>query len=217
MAGQALAYVPLTFRTLDEYLAARSPSRRKDLRRKLRVRRELDIVAVSTGSAMFDDPDVRKELYGLYLNVYAQSANQFDLLTPGFFRAVLGDTDSGGIVFIYHHRGEMVGFNLCFVCGDKLIDKYIGLRYPKARDLNLYVISWMHNLEFALSLGLNFYVAGWTDPQVKRDLGASFTWTEHAVYSRSAVLRTALRALRRFFENDAQWHLESGRATSVNP
>ncbi|MEO8316480.1 MAG: hypothetical protein ABI645_17005, partial [Pseudomonadota bacterium] len=48
-------------------------------------------------------------------------------------------------------------------------------------------------------------LAGWTDPQVKKDLGAEFTWTEHAVYVRNPVLRWILRLFRRHFEGDATW------------
>ena len=207
IAGQALAYVPIEFSHPDEYLAMRSAGRRKDLRRKLKSLQQLRITTVPTGEK-FDDVALRGELYALYLSVYAQSEVHFDLLTPEFFSAILADADNGGVVFMYHRGEELVGFNLCFVCRDKLIDKFIGLRYPQARELNLYFVSWMHNLEYALHAGLKFYVAGWTDPQVKRDLGASFTWTVHAVYARNPMLRWALRRLHRIFEADARWHTE---------
>jgi hypothetical protein len=207
VAGQALAYVPIDFSHPDEYLAMRSAGRRKDLRRKLKSLQQLRITTVPTGG-QFGDVALREELYSLYLAVYAQSEIHFDLLTPEFFRAVLTDAGSGGVVFMYHRGEELVGFNLCFVCMGKLIDKFIGLRYPQARELNLYFVSWMHNLEYALRAGLKFYVAGWTDPQVKRDLGARFTWTVHAVYARNPLLRWTLRRLRRMFEADTRWYAE---------
>ncbi len=211
-SGQALAYVPIDFTRPEDYLAARSASRRKDLRRKLRSRRELQVTAIHTGESLFDDPVLLAEMYALYRAVHAQSRIHFELLTPQFFEAVLGDATSGGIVFMYRHHGELVGYNLCFVCGDKLLDKFIGLRYPQARELNLYFISWMHNLEYALAAGLRYYVAGWTDPQVKKDLGASFTWTEHAVYVRNPALRMALRLMHSCFESDAGWQRGQGHA-----
>ncbi len=211
MAGQALAYVPIDFAGPEQYLAARSASRRKDLRRKLKSRSELAIAAMPTGGA-FADPALLAELHALYLAVHAQSEVHFDLLTPQFFKAVLTDATNGGIVFMYRHRGALIGYNLCFVCGDKLVDKFIGLRYPQARELNLYFVSWMHNLEYALAAGLKYYVAGWTDPQVKQDLGASFTWTEHAVGVRNRVLRLVLRGMRPLFESDANWQRGQGHA-----
>jgi predicted N-acyltransferase len=61
-------------------------------------------------------------------------------------------------------------------------------------------VSWFQNLEYALERGLRCYVAGWTDPEVKRDLGAAFTHTQHAVYVRNPVLRALLKPFRRLFE-----------------
>lgn len=216
VAGQALAYVPLDFANIEAYLAKRSASRRKDLRRKLRVRQQLEIAALPTGSELFNDPAVVAEFYALYLSVFEQSELHFDLHTETFFRAVLTDALSDGIIFTYRHRGQLVGFNLCYVCGDKLVDKLIGLRYPAARELNLYFISWVQNLEYALAAGLKYYVAGWTDPQVKKDLGAHFTWTAHAVYARNPLLRGALRLLRRHFESDANWQRERADASTLS-
>lgn len=204
VAGQALAYVPIDFSTLEGYLAARSAGRRRDLRRKLRSRERLHVECRPTGDSWFDSA-AGAQLYALYLNVHAQSEVHFDLLSPEFFNAVFRDGASGGIVFLYHHAGELVGFNLCYRCGDKLVDKYIGMKYPQARELNLYFVSWLLNLEYCLAKDLKFYVAGWTDAQVKRELGARFTWTEHAVYPRSPLLRFLLRLFRRSFESDANW------------
>ena len=84
------------------------------------------------------------------------------------------------------------------------IDKYIGLRYPLARELNLYFVSWVVNLELALQHGCATYVAGWTDPQVKAALGAKFTFTRHLVWVKNPVLRRILHPLRHFFESDSR-------------
>jgi uncharacterized protein len=85
-----------------------------------------------------------------------------------------------------------------------LIDKYIGFSYPAARDHNLYFISWFTNLEFALNNQLTHYVAGWTDPEVKRSLGAKFTFTTHAVYIRNPMIRSLLKPFASLFEQDTK-------------
>jgi hypothetical protein len=208
VAGQALAYVPIDFESIDQYVERLSAARRKDLRRKLRSRQALEIEAVPTGSAQLLDPATLSELYSLYLNVYQQSSVHFDLLTPAFFAAVLADASSGGVAFLYRLAGRLIGYNLCFEHDGKLIDKYVGFRYPQARESNLYFVSWFHNLQYALARGLEFYVAGWTDPQIKRDLGARFTWTRHVVYARSRMLRAVLRNVGRHFESDHAWYRE---------
>jgi predicted N-acyltransferase len=203
--GQALAYVAIDFDSIDTYLERLSTSRRKNLRRKLRKREDLQIDRVHTGDACFADDSVVNTYYALYLDVYQQSEIHFDLLTREFFAAMLRDARNHGISFEYRRDGELIGYNLCFEHEGRLIDKYIGLRYPQARESNLYFISWFVNLEYALERGLKHYVAGWTDPQVKADLGASFTYTRHAVYIRNPLLRALARRFGAHFESDRQW------------
>lgn len=212
LEGQALAWVPIDFASDDEYLARLSYSRRKNIRRKLRARADLDVEIVRTGDARFRDEATLAAYYALFDNVYAQSEIHFDRLGLGFFRLLLQDAGSGGVVFVYRHVGEMIGWNLCYEHGGKLIDKYIGFAYPAAREHNLYFVSWMHNLGYARGRGLTHYVAGWTDPEVKAFLGASMTFTRHAVYARNPLLRALLRKLGGHFESDRSWQdaLEQG-------
>ena len=202
LEGQALAYIPIDFDSVDELLMRRSHARRKNLRRKLKATSSLRIDEIRSGDDAFFDSQLLERLYALYLNVYQQSEIHFDLLTEGFLRAVLQDPSVRGIVFLYYDGSELIGFNLCFREGSMLIDKYIGLAYPQARHHNLYAVSWFHNLDYALTHGFRNYVAGWTDPEVKRELGAKFTFTKHMVYVRNPVLRGILRPLKRFFESD---------------
>ena len=210
LEGQALAWVPIDFGSNDEYLARLSPGRRKNIRRKLRSLAELQIEAVPTGDARFRDEATLAAFQALFDNVYAQSEIHFDRLDSAFFRAVLQDGGSGGVVFVYRHAGEMIGWNLCYEHAGKLVDKYVGFAYPQAREHNLYFVSWMHNLDYARRRGLSHYVAGWTDPEVKAFLGARMTFTRHAVYARNPLLRALLRRLGHHFESDRNWQAAAG-------
>ncbi len=202
--GQALAYVRIDFRSVDEYLARLSSGRRKDLRRKLKKRPLLDVERVPIGDARFFDPAFLDELYAMYLAVFAQSEIHFDLLSREFFAAMLQSRDITGVVFLYRQGETLAGHNICLIHNGMLIDKYIGLVYPLARDLNLYFLSWVANLEYALEKGLHTYIAGWTDPQVKASLGASFTFTRHLVWVKNPLLRRILHPLRHYFESDGR-------------
>ncbi|WP_120965764.1 GNAT family N-acetyltransferase [Comamonas sp. lk] len=204
--GQALAYVPLDFSSLDGYLAGLSKSRRSNLRRKLKSRAQLQIQRIPTGPDFASDERV-DAYYALFEAVYAQSEIHFDKLGRAFFADLLRDAGNGGLVFEYRDLASnaLLGWNLCFEHQGKLIDKYIGLSYPAAREANLYFVSWMVNLEYALERGLTHYVAGWTDPEVKAQLGASFTMTQHMVYVRNPVLRALGRRFAGHFESDSQW------------
>jgi hypothetical protein len=202
LEGMALAWVPIDFNSVDNYLARLSHSRRKNIRRKLRSRESLRIDCVNTGAACFDDEAVLARFYALYRNVFLQSEIHFDLLSEAFFHAVLRDGRSGGRMFTYHLGELLIGWNLCYEYEGKLIDKYIGFDYPLAREHNLYVVSWIENLEYARRHGLSHYVAGWTDSEIKRQLGAHFSTTHHAVYLRNPLLRLAFHHLSHRFESE---------------
>ena len=200
--GQALAYVPVVFSSIDEYLGKFSKSHRRDLKRKLRCFDKVTVEERRTGRDCSDE-SFGKLFYALYLNVYNDSDIHFDKLSPEFFESVLKDESNNGIVFIYHGEdGGIIGFNLCFRVGDHLVDKYIGFRYPDSRTVNLYFLSWFYNLGYCIKNNLTALVAGWTDPEIKKYLGADFTYTRHAVYAGNPVLRFILKRIRPFFEAD---------------
>lgn len=204
--GQALAYVPIDFSDGAAYVRRLPKSARRYLTRKLRARDQVKVEKIATGTAFSDDARI-DSYYALYEEVYGQSSIHFDRLTRPFFAALLRDEAAQGIVFEYRHceTDELLGWNLCFDDGTRLVDKYIGLSYPGSRQVNLYFISWMVNLEYALQRGLTHYVAGWTDPGVKAMLGAKFTATRHAVYVRNPVLRMLARSFRKHFTADKKW------------
>lgn len=202
LEGMALAWVPIDFDSEDDYLARLSRSRRKEIRRKLRSRADLRIEAWPTGSPVFEDAALRARIHALYENVYAQSEIHFDHLTPAFLDAVLREGGNGGVVFAYFHGDALISWNLCYEHAGKLVDKYIGLAYPAAREHNLYFVSWMENLDYARRRGLSHYIAGWTDTAVKRQLGARFCLTRHAVYVRNPLLRAIFRRIAHHFESE---------------
>lgn len=210
--GQALAWVPVDYSSTDDYLSRLSASRRKDFRRKLKHRDKLDIQVIHSGDDCFFEADVLDYYYQLYLNVYEQSEVHFDLLTKDFFVTLLQDKQTTATIVTYYHQQELIGYNICFIVNGMLIDKYIGLKYPAARDFNLYFVSWFYNLEYAREHGLSCYIAGWTDPEVKASLGAKFTFTKHMVYVRNPLLRAILRKISNRFESDRSWrdaHIET--------
>lgn len=213
LEGQALAYLPIDFSSTDEWLGRFSGKHRYDIRRKLRQRDRLEIAIWRCGGSELADAVVRKQLYGLYQQVYAQSEVHFDQHSKVFFDAIWSSTAAGGFLFIYQVSGKIIGWKLCFVVGDKLIDKYVGFAYPEAREYGLYFNSWVDCLEFAMAHDLRYYVMGWTDTEIKAYLGARFCMTRHAVLVRNPILRFGLQRFRGLFASDARW-LESTASSS---
>lgn len=200
--GQALAWVPIDFVDSDEYLQRLSKSRRKDMRRKLKKWEDVTVHQRQTGDDYFSNAQVLAQYYELYLNVFNQSEIHFDQLSREFFEQILQDQLSNGIVFEYYANDELIGYNICYILNGNLVDKYVGFIYPAAREYNLYYLSWFYNLDYAAKQRLKNYIAGWTDPEIKAYLGASFTFTQHAVHVRNPILRAILKPLSKYFESD---------------
>lgn len=208
--GQALAYVPIDFPDVDDFLARFSRNRRADFRRKLKSSCDTQLSIIPTGDPLFADARVVDSFYRLYNNAYEKSATQFDKLPRPFFHATLTDGSSGGLVFTYRRRDELIGWFLCLPHGGFLVDKYMGIQDPQFRDNNLYFISWFDILRYARRNGFHTAVFGWTTPLTKAYLGASFLYTTHAVYIPNPLLRRILTPLAGAFESDrkilADWY-----------
>ena len=202
LSGQSLAYVPIDFTDINDYLQRVSHARRKNLRRKLKSANSLTIKTIDLGAEIFADKAVLDEYYSMYLEVFKQSEIHFDLLSFEFFRELLSGKYAEGVVITYHHKDSLVGYNICLLKKHALVDKYIGFKYPQAREFNLYFVSWFYNLELAKKLNCKVYIAGWTDPEVKADLGADFTFTRHLVWIKNPILRAILSPFKRLFEAD---------------
>lgn len=210
--GQALAYVPVDYTSREDFLSRFSKNRRKDFRRKMRVMDNLDIKVLTYKSPELSNNNILKQFYSLYLQVFQQSDIHFDCLSEEFFYKLLQTDDKSLRVIVYRDKnGNLLGYNICFVINDILVDKYIGFDYPAATDNNLYFVSWFFNLEYARENGLKYYVAGWTDPKIKAYLGAKFVYTRHAVYIRNPCLRWILKQFQHHFESDAHLQLQGGQ------
>lgn len=200
--GQALAFVACDYTSIDDYLSRLSYSRRKNFRRKLKAAKELEVKILHTGDDCFYDIQQLDYFYQLYLNVYQQSDIHFDQLSKDFFQQLLQDKRNNGVIFAYYREQQLIGYNICFIVNDTLVDKYVGFVYPQCLEYNLYYVSWFYNLQFMLDNNLKYYIAGWTDPEVKSSLGAQFTFTQHWVFIRNPLLRWILSRFSRYFETD---------------
>jgi hypothetical protein len=200
VTGQALAYMDIDFTSFDEYLAKLSGSRRTDFRRKLKLATELKRVEVKTGTSFFSD-EIVDQLYHQYETVFERSDIHFDKLSVSFFKQVFQHTNDG-YVYIYNYQGRIVGFNLCYIIGDKFVDKYIGTSDEDVKNLSLFYNMKFDNIKLCLENGLKRYVVGYTSPEAKASLGCKFTYTYHAVYIRNPILRFILKRLKSLFEGD---------------
>lgn len=187
-----IATLALTGSTLDDYLATLSPGTRRDLRRKWRSR---------TGVRLEDRhavDDLADRLDALYESTRAHSGldyGEFETLPPGYFARVGRALGSRALFRLYWVDDVLAGFNLLLLEPGRAIDKYIGMRYPLAREHDLYAVSWLHNVEYCLAHGIRHLQSGQTGYASKRRYGSALQTSTNWFRHRSPLLHAALRAL----------------------
>ncbi len=191
--GLATATLALPYASIDEYLATLSRASRKDLRRKLRTRDALRI------EWRHDLTGIRDDIARLYRNTLERASIQLEELTPEFFDNVLADLGERASCVCYWLGETLVAFNLVLLDGERLIDKYIGMDYRHARELNLYYVSWMENVRHAIEHRIGTYQSGQGLPQEKLRLGSTLSpnwlWYQHRNRLIDGTMKTAERAL----------------------
>jgi predicted N-acyltransferase len=141
----------LPFRDLDGYLASLPEKTRSYLRRKWRA---ADKVRIEHRTSI---DDVKDDINSLYASTLAHSAvdyGNFGPVHPDYFAAVLRNMGDRARIMLCWVDGELLSFQLYLVGRDTVFAKGIGMKYPKARDYNLYFVNWKEMIEFCLARGL---------------------------------------------------------------
>jgi len=147
------------FANEDAYLASLSPATRKDIRRKLKGASRIRV------EERGDISDIEEKIVALYDSTRSQSGvdyGDFEKLSPEYFNGVVKQLGNRAVTFLYWLDDDLIGFNLCFVENGQMIDKFIGMTYPVAREHNLYVLSWMTNVRYCLQHGIKLMQTGQT-------------------------------------------------------
>ena len=191
-------------RDVEGYLATLSAGARRDVRRKLRS---------ASGVRVEDRHDiagVEAEIIMLYESV--REASRFDYgeleeLPAEFFLQVSRQLGERALFRLYWVGETLAAFNLLLIEPDRIIDKFLGMRYPLAREHNLYALSWIENVRLCLAQGVRTLQTGQTAYREKIRLGSrlvpSSVWFKH----RSVVTQWLLRAvapLASFERNDPE-------------
>lgn len=167
------AVLDTRYANLDEYFAQLSWRTRKELRRKLRqAADELDVETVSDISAVVDD------VYRLYKGVHDQGVMSFEVLTPAFFLNFSRYMPEHTVFFLYWTKRDaaggrrLVGMDFCLHYEDRMLAKYTGMDYSVSRDLNLYFIGLLSNIEWCIRHGKQSCTLGPGSYAVKQRLRA---------------------------------------------
>lgn len=167
------AIVDTPYSSLDEYFAQLSWRTRKELRRKLRqAAGELEVETVTDISAVVQD------VYRLYKGVHDQGVMSFEVLTPAYFLNFCRYMPDNTLFFLYWTKLEagggrrLVGMDFCLHFEDRMLAKYTGMDYSVSRDLNLYFIGLLSNIEWCIRHGKKSCLLGPGSYAVKQHLRA---------------------------------------------
>lgn len=187
-----VAVLDLPYASQDAYLNSLSGSTRKDIRRKLKQAADIRV-------------EFRHSIEGLEARIadlYDQTRLQSGLdygdlerLSPTYFRDVMNHLGERAVLMLYWLGDDLIAFNLCFVEQDRLIDKFIGMQYPLARDYNLYVLSWMTNVRYCLERGIRHLQTGQTAYASKLRFGSRLDKTWVYFKHRGRVLNSVFRTI----------------------
>ncbi|CAH1660635.1 GNAT family N-acetyltransferase [Chelatococcus asaccharovorans] len=208
LASLPIAVLDLPYTDEAAYLASLSPATRKDIRRKLA---KAGAVRLEYRS---DIAGLEGEIDTLYESTRRQSALDYrdlELLPPGYFAAISPALGERAVFALYWVGTELVAFNLLLVEADRVIDKFLGMRYPLAREHNIYAVSWMANVRFCITRGISLLQSGQTAYASKLRFGSSLVTSTVYVRHCNTPLQWVLRRLSpwlgfdRFDPDLAEW------------
>ena len=154
-----VATLHLPFASVEAYLASLSANMRSSLKKKMKhaanidieFRRSIDGIESEVTALFHETHAHRKSDYGA-----------FDDVPPAYFREVLDSASGNARVMLCRIGGELVSFNIHLIERDRVIGKYIGMRYAAAREHNLYFVNWMAMVRLCIERGIPWLQTGHT-------------------------------------------------------
>ena len=92
---------------------------------------------------------------------------EFDKLHPAYFPALLEVMGERARLMLCWRGNQLLSFQVFLVGEKRIIANKIGMRYPEAREFNLYFIDWLKMIEFAAERGIREIEMGATTYAVK--------------------------------------------------
>lgn len=143
--------LPLPYVSLNHYLASLPEKDGSYLKRKLRSAAKIRIeyrTSVEGLEARISD------LYEATLKQSAVNYGEFDRLHPAYFSSVLNGLGDRAQLMLCWRGDELLSFQVFLVGANRIIANKIGMKYPEARELNLYFVNWLKMIEFAIERGI---------------------------------------------------------------
>ena len=212
-----VATLHLPFAHEDEYLATLSANMRRDLRRKMQSAGKVTVEVCHSIDGIED------EIVELFLETKAKSKvdyDGFDDVPAEYFRAVIASLGDKALIVLCRVDGVLAGFSLSLVEQNRVIGKYVGMRYPLAREHDVYFINWMTVVRYCIAHGITWLQTGQTTYKQKIRLGCqlkrSWVYFKHRGVLLGPVVRSVGKRLR-FDLLDPDLSTEADALPYLNP
>jgi hypothetical protein len=141
----------LPYPSIDAYLASLPEGTGSYLKRKWRSAAKVRIEHRDDLTGLED------EINDMFNATLAQSKvdyGDFSRVHPGYFAAVVKSLGPKARVMLCWVDGELLSFQLYVVGKHEVLAKGIGMKYPKAREHNLYFLNWREMIAYCLEHGI---------------------------------------------------------------
>ena len=169
VASLPVAVLRLPHKSEAEYMARLSSATRKDIRRKLKAAQHVRIEYRDNIGG------IEARVFELYEATRGHSSldyGDFEKMSPAWFTEIASNLGERAVWQLVWAEDRLVGFNLLLAGKERVIDKFIGLEYPLATELNLYAVTWMENVRWCLAHGIREMQTGQTAYTMKVRLGS---------------------------------------------
>ena len=195
-----VALLHLPFADETAYIASLAGPMRNEIRRKLKHLKDVEVSFPATIDGLED------EIVALFEETKSHRKadyDDFDNVPPRYFRSVLEALGPRARLMVCRIGGVLASFNIFLIEDDRIIGKYLGMRYSLAREHNLYFLNWMLVARVCMAEGKTWMQSGHTGYRVKVRLGSKLkrSW----VYFRhvNPVINVGFRTLGPRFAFDA--------------
>jgi hypothetical protein len=208
----------LPFGSESAYLAWLPEKTSSYLRRKMRALSRVKVEFRNTLEGL------EREIYALYEETRTNGAadyGDFEKLHPDFFPAVVRECGDRAQFMLCWVEGKLASFQLFMVGRDEVAAKFIGMRYPIAREHNLYFINWMMIIRFCLERGIGRVRMGGTAYSSKLMFGGRLERSWLYFRHRNPVMNHIFSHAARFVDYEASdpdlQRLEQERLRGAGP
>jgi hypothetical protein len=199
--------LPMPHASLDAYLASLKRRYRSYFRSKMKTLPQLRIETRASAAGL------GQQIVALYEATLARSGvsyGDFDRIGPDYVDRFLARQGERARLLLFWRGDTLVGFHLLHAAGRRIISNKMGMRYPDARELNLYFINWLKIIELATAERIAEIEMGATTYRAKLLFGGHLAPRWIHFRFRSRVLNAMLRPLAPLFDferNDPELRL----------